>query len=289
MAERDLVVATFNDLADALTALAERVRDDLEAERAADACAVRVGAAAEQFAGAFPDGNVPAADNALELARSATAAVRAITGRPLDQAALGRAIDACNTACAALPASAAGPLRSTARPGLIGALRVTPASAPDRPAALARGNLAIAAANAKSGAEDKADPPDKSYIARLVLLFPTEAVTLFPIGRSIAGDDPGLLLLVILIVAFFVTGLRFLGTMDPQTRQPAWAEIWIALFSYLLWVGAIDGYNVGGRGWFAFWPTQAKAQGLYGFLIIVWVTLVPYFRVVVPAKHPTTT
>ena len=79
------------------------------------------------------------------------------------------------------------------------------------------------AAAAPTTQTDSADAT-KSYVASLLLLFPIEAVTLFPLGQSIAGDDARALTLIIFVVTLFVATLRYFGTKDPATGAPAKRE-----------------------------------------------------------------
>lgn len=150
---------------------------------------------------------------------------------------------------------------------LAGALRVTPLQV----------NRAADDRFAAREQDGKAKSATPGYVTAVALLFPVEAATLFPIGKSIAGNDGGILSVVILATVLFVVALRYFATQDPNTGKPAWNEIFSAAISLLLWIGATKGYWVASKGAIFNWGSGAeKGAAIFGFITIMWVALAPY-------------
>jgi hypothetical protein len=121
-----------------------------------------------------------------------------------------------------------------------------------------------------------------AYMASVAALFPLEAATLFPLGRSIAGENGTALALIILLIAAFIVVLRYFATQPEGGGPPAVWEIIIAVISFLLWAGALGGYWVGQP--IVDWRIAPDlGEKLFGFAIIMWVAIVPYF-----VRKPTT-
>lgn len=175
----------------------------------------------------------------------------------------------------ALAASAVGRKRWSARfmsGSLAGALRVTPPQ--PSPSRDVRGLEAAKPETPKAAAP--------GYVTAVALLFPVEAATLFPVGQAAAGDNPIGLLIVVFVTMLFVIVLRYFATQDVDgdgepDGKPAWNEIWAAVFSVFLWMGATKGYWVKGPGIIPnLGLTATQGANIYGFVTIIWVGLAPY-------------
>lgn len=225
--------------------------------------AVVSGNLAEQCDAKFSGRDVPNGGTAIDQANAARTLADAATGA--DHAANTAVIAAADIANATLSAIVTTSLFSTPLSNVLaGALRITPS----RPALVrANGNLAVAAAETPK-------PATPAYVTDVAKLFPVEAATLFPLGQTIAGNNPWMLLAVIVATALFVVALRYLATQD--NGKPSWNEIGGALISLLLWIGATRGYWVAGKGLITVPITATEGASLFGFVTIMWVALAPY-------------
>jgi hypothetical protein len=260
MAACDDVVAAYTGLRDALSPLAMRCADSGDRTILLQR-AVVAGALAEQCDSTFTGRDVPGGGYAIDKASQASQEATAATGN--DHRANQQVIADADSANAALQAIVSTPaLRANVSGNLVGSLRITPAP---RSMVRARGNFALAAAETP-----KISAP--GYVANVAKLFPVEAATLFPLGQSIAADDPIALTTVIVVTALFVVVLRYFATQ--QGGKPAWNEILGSFISFLLWVGATKGYWVA-QGYIRYPPANLGSQ-LYGFVTVMWVALAPY-------------
>jgi hypothetical protein len=255
------VVSAYTGLRDSLTALATRTADSGDRTVLLQRAVVS-GSLAEQCDAKFSGQDVPGGDNASDQAAHAAQEAGSASGD--DAPAIRQVIADTDAANAALQGIVnAGSLRAHFSGNLVGSLRVTPAQ---RPLARANGNFAIAAAETPSVSAP-------GYVTDVAKLFPVEAAALFPLGQTIAGNDPIALAIIIVVTALFVVVLRYFATQ--QDGRPAWNEIGGALISLLLWIGATKGYWVD-KGWIDIGISADTGSKLYGFVTIIWVALVPY-------------
>ena len=153
-----------------------------------------------------------------------------------------------------------------------GALKVgshsRPQSCPPR-----RGNFE--AASNVPPPDTTAEPGDKPYLARLVLLVPAEVISLYIAMKPLAAkfiDGFGLVCL------FLVLLVRMKATTDKG--KPEWISVLISLVSFGLWV-----YAVGGQ--LPLLPDQFDPN-VMAVSIAVWTFAVPYFyRGQAPTPAPT--
>ncbi|MBW6527093.1 hypothetical protein KZ813_09610 [Sphingomonas sp. RHCKR7] len=159
---------------------------------------------------------------------------------------------AVSRATAALRAELPGAAAAPAAPLLRGALRLDRAPAPpDRP------TLGLPAATI----------PAEPYYTSLAKLFPVEAVALYPLAQTIAGEDRSLRLILIAVIGLFVVALRWLGTQDSG-GQPDPSAIAVALASFLLYAASLGG--------FGYLPGGAEqTRQLLAFATMIWVALAP--------------
>ena len=262
MADCALVVSSFTDLREALSALAIRTVDADDRNVLLHRAAVS-GSLAEECDGKFSGREVPGGRAAIDKATPATALAGLASGQ--DREAARKVIDAAGQANATLAQILGNNnFAASAADALVGSLRITP---PKRAAARAGGGLATAAAG-------KSRPATPGYVTDVAKLFPVEAATLFPLGQAVAQGSQALLILIIVACALFVVALRFFATQEDG--EPAWNEIGGALISFLLWVGATRGYWVE-KGGFAIGVGPDQGAALFGFFTIMWVALAPYF------------
>lgn len=260
MAACALVVSAYTDLRDALTALAMRTADSDDRNILLQR-AVVAGSLAEQCDTRFSGRDVPGGGDAIDKANHASQEAGA-SGN--DSAQIQQVIADADAASAALQRIVtSASIRANVSGNLIGSLRITPAP---RSLVRAGGNFAIAAAETP-----KTSSP--GYVTDVAKLFPVEAAALFPLGQSIAGNDPVALSIIIAATALFVVALRYFATQ--QDGKPAWNEIGGALISLLLWIGATKGYWVD-KGWIDIGISADMGGKLYGFVTIIWVALAPY-------------
>jgi hypothetical protein len=262
MADCASVVSAYTDLRDSLSNLAMQSQipgdRNLLLHRA-----VVSGNLAEQCDNKFSGRDVPNGGSAIDQANAARALADAATGA--DHAANIAVVASADQANATLAAILERGLFAAPLSGaLVGSLRITPSKA-----ALVRtgGNFAAAAAETPK-------PTTPSYLTDVAKLFPVEAATLFPLGLTIAGNNPLMLLLVIFATALFVVALRYLATQEDG--KASWNEIGGALISLLLWIGATKGYWVADKGYINLPISATQGASLFGFVTIMWVALAPY-------------
>ncbi|MBW8841808.1 MAG: hypothetical protein JF608_08365 [Sphingomonadales bacterium] len=261
MAACALVVSAYTDLRDALTALAMRTADSDDRNILLQR-AVVAGSLAEQCDTRFSGRDVAGGGDAIDKANHASQEAGAASGT--DSAQIQQVIADADAASAALQRIVtSASIRANVSGNLIGSLRITPAP---RSLVRAGGNFAIAAAETP-----KTSSP--GYVTDVAKLFPVEAAAIFPLGQSIAGNDPVALSIIIAATALFVVALRYFATQ--QDGKPAWNEIGGALISLLLWIGATKGYWVD-KGWIDIGISADMGGKLYGFVTIIWVALAPY-------------
>lgn len=143
------------------------------------------------------------------------------------------------------------------------------ASSPSAP--LLRGALRLDRARDETArpalAPATAVPPIEPYYTSLAKLFPVEAVALYPLATSIAGEDRSVRLILIAVIGAFVVALRWFGTQDSG-GQPDASAIAVALASFLLYAAALGG--------FGYLPGGAEqTRQLLAFVTIIWVALAP--------------
>jgi len=264
------VVAAYRDLRESLATLGDGTGDRTRAVTLRQRALV-AGELAEQCDGAFADREVPRGDQALTEATSARQLADEADGN--NDATVDAAIRSAGQANTTLNGilrettianSRSAPIMDRFR----GSLRVSP-SEPGSPAALRRESVSPVGGKSAHGGSP-------AYVASVALLFPTEAVALFPIGRSLASNSGiGLAIIIALIVTFIVV-LRYFATQDEGGGSPAVKEILIAVFSFLLWVGSLKGFWIPG-GTLNIGIDAELGSGLFGFATIMWVAIVPYF------------
>jgi len=277
MADGTQVSQAYLTMRDALKALSDKTsearRQIILLQRAAVA-----GSLAESVQTKFGGNPIPRGDAAIGSANGTTTLASAADGT--DDAAIDVVIDAAGKSNTLLNGIVNGSVRLAQFSQVFrGALRVSPPPAAAQPDATAARSLV---------ADKEIEPPtvsSPSYVASVALLFPIEAATLFPLGQEIAGKSELVTCLIIAIIAVFIIALRWIGTQpDPAEGKgpPAYGEIAVAVISFLLWVGALKGY------WPAAEPNSETASigaKLFGFIILMWVALVPAF-VRKPAQVP---
>jgi len=127
-----------------------------------------------------------------------------------------------------------------------------------------------AATRARDGAGPAAAGTQPTpYYESLIKLFPVEAVTLYPMALGVAGEDQGMRMTLIVIIALVVVGLRYFGTKPPEGGRPDWMAIIVALVSFLLYAAALGGFGV-------LFKTPEQTATLLSFLTVIWVAFVPY-------------
>jgi len=261
------VVAAYRGLRDSLVALADRATDRTRAITLRQRALI-AGELAEQCDGKFSGGDVPHGDRAVgDATQASQIAINADGDSSTDLDAAASAAAQANTTLNGIVQT--GPSLALFTDRFRGALRVSPPAAPalpDRPIAM----------RAPGPAANKTTDAQPAYVASVAMLFPTEAVTLFPLGQSIAGNNGLALTIVILLIVAFVIVVRYFATQEEGGSSPAIKEILIAVVSFLLWVGSLKGYWVTGGKLDT--GIDAKLGGmLYGFATIMWVAIVPYF------------
>ncbi|HEX8446756.1 MAG TPA: hypothetical protein VF649_09090 [Sphingomonas sp.] len=111
-------------------------------------------------------------------------------------------------------------------------------------------------------------PVAEPYYTSLMKLFPIEAVTLYPLAISIAGDARPLRLLLIAVIALFVIVLRWFGTQEARGGDADRGAIIVSVVSFLLYAASLGG--------FGYLPGGAdQTTQLLAFITIMWVALVP--------------
>ncbi|MEP9403638.1 hypothetical protein [Sphingomonas sp. VNH70] len=257
-----LVVEAYTELRDALTGRAMRTSHPGDRNLLLHRAGVS-GSLAEQCDGKFSGRDVPNGGAAVDQAN----AVKALADRTdhadhaANQAVIEEAEHANATLAAIVGRVAFGASLSDA---LVGSLRITPS----------RRALARAGGNFAAAASERPKPAVPSYITQVAMLFPVEAATLFPLGQSIAGNSPRMLLVVIVVTALFVIALRYFATQEDG--KASWNEIGGALISLLLWIGATKGYWVTGEGLINLGINATEGAALFGFVTVMWVALAPY-------------
>lgn len=155
-----------------------------------------------------------------------------------------------------------------------GALKVGSHSPPPRPRPRPRPGAFESANAAPAPADPAAEPGDKPYLARLVLLVPAEVISLYVAMKPLAAnfiDSFGLVCL------FLVLLVRMKATTDKG--KPEWISVLISVISFGLWV-----YAVGGQ--LPLLPDNIDPN-VMAVSIAVWTFAVPYFyRGQAPAPAP---
>lgn len=277
MADGTQVCQAYVDMRNALKALSDKTVDASRQITLLQRAAV-AGSLSESVQAKFGSNEVPVGDAAIAAANGTSTLANAADGT--DNAKLDVVVDSAGATNTLLNRIVNGPARSALfSQSFRGALRVS------QPPAIAAHDQPLRRALAPDQGS-KTTEQSPSYIASVALLFPTEAATLFPIGQQIADQSTLLTYVVIATITLFIIALRWIGTQpDPEDGKgpPAFREIAIAVVSFLLWVGALKGY----------WPETQDSEmaktgaSLFGFVIIMWVALVPAFvRKPAPVSTP---
>lgn len=262
MAQSDLVVSAFNGLRDSLSKLSVRSAHPADRNSLLNRAAV-CGSLADQCEGRYAGRDVVNGGAAIDLADAATKLAEAADEN--DHAAVLAVLAATERANASLSAIVGkNDFGASLSDAFVGSLRITPS----------RSALARAGGNFAAAAAEKPKAATPGYVTDVAKLFPVEAATLFPLGQSIAANDPETLLLIILVTALFVVALRYFATQEDG--KASWNEIGGALVSFLLWVGATKGYWVAGIGILPAGLGAEKGAAVYGFVTVMWVALAPY-------------
>jgi hypothetical protein len=117
------------------------------------------------------------------------------------------------------------------------------------------------------GADQTSDTLD-AYLERLLKLIPTEVVSIYPVGRSLIGDDAqqGLWAVVCLGVCVL---FRSRMTRGPNGR-PQWTAVGIAAVSFVIWVYVLGAHVLG-----LSLPTEYKVWP--ALTLLAWTTVIPVF------------
>lgn len=117
------------------------------------------------------------------------------------------------------------------------------------------------------------------YYKDLIKFFPAEGVTLYPLAVGIASKDQGLLLILVAVICAFILALRYLATQPQSGGKPDWANIAVALVSFLLYSASLGAFNGGA-------PNPERVTMLMSFLTVMWVALVPFILRRMPSRTP---
>jgi hypothetical protein len=109
-----------------------------------------------------------------------------------------------------------------------------------------------------------APPPEKPYLARLVLLVPAEVISLYVAMKPVAKDFLPSFGLVCLLLVLMV---RMKATWADG--GPEWGSVGISAVSFGLWI-----YSTGGS---LPWLPAPKDAGVIAVAIAVWTFVVPFF------------
>jgi hypothetical protein len=273
MANCNAVVQAYTALSRSLSDLAGRatVQQQREILRHRSMIAGELAALCDEK---FRGKDVPNGDEAMGEATSAKQLADQADGT--DPAAVNNVVLAANQANETLHEVLYPAIRRTFAGGLRGALRVAPQPLPVAGAGPQVSGLQsrVLVPQDTIAARKEAQPP---YVASVALLFPIEAATLFPLGKSIADANPFALATIIALIVGFIIALRYFATQQEGGGPPAVKEIIIAVASFLLWVGALGGYWVPDPRGIDWGISEDLGAKLYGFAIIMWVAIVPYF------------
>lgn len=126
--------------------------------------------------------------------------------------------------------------------------------------------MSLRIVNPATGARAVAEPD--GWASRLAKLVPAEALGLYGTGQALVpADRPDGRMVLAAASLLFAGGLRYLATRDPQTGEPQWPAIIIAMISFSLWVVALR--PPAG-------PFALGANSFYAALLaLVWGTVLP--------------
>lgn len=117
--------------------------------------------------------------------------------------------------------------------------------------------------------EDKKETGSEPYYQSLVKLFPVEAVALYPLAVGIAGDDAGVLRILVAVIALVVVGLRYFATKPAAGGPTEWPAIIVALLSFLLYAASLGAFGI-------LYRSEERTAMLLSFVTIIWIAFVPY-------------
>jgi hypothetical protein len=140
---------------------------------------------------------------------------------------------------------------------------------------------AFAAGDTEAGA--RADTRLDSYMERLVKLVPVESISAYPLLSSYAGDQGLWAEVLVSWLLLLVSGILRWKATQGSTGDAQITAIMVALVSFIIWVGVMDGHF--GVSSFLSWAGYTGLAGMFEsskeFLmviaLVIWTILVPVF------------